>query len=540
MIQRPHRHTRRHRVLIVDDDPSVKLVFAEALDADRFELRGALDAGEGLRQVEQWQPDLVVLDQRLPDRAGLEVLPEISGVDRHLPILFLAATQSADTAIRAMKCGAFDYATKPVPLNRLAEQVDRGIENRRLLRSPVVMRETDPDGEPSGAERLVGRCRAMQRIYKSVGRLAAHDLPCLIQGEAGTGKKLTARAIHAHGHRAQRPIRTLRCGDHDPEEILRELFGCDRSGQPGLLAACHGGTLIVEEIAELPAAAQSSLLMHMRRGDDRTRRLAAAGSPPHQPAGTESDITLIFTTTGDIDQLVTSRRVRSDLFYELSGNVLALPPLRERGVDLRLLVNHYVQKLLGIRSVQPDATVRVSDGAVAILSSYHWPGNIAELKSVLRRALIESRGTVLASEYLCEVLGQPRRPETPGRPNAPEAPAPGAPEDASRASCPRGGAATDARAALEPSSNAAVPDDLVAKLQESGYWRAFVSARRDDDEGTLYAIAVERLEEGLLSAMLEATEGNLAQAARRLGMTRVSLRKKIQKLGLVIPGRGKA
>lgn len=516
MIPSSRRNARRHRVLVVDDDPSVRAIFADALAEDRFELRGALDGGEGLYQIEQWQPDLVVLDHKLPDRAGLELLPEITAFDRHLPILFLTATQSADTAIQAMKLGAFEYATKPVPLDQLADQVDRGIESRRLLRTPVVMQEPETSAPQTEADDLIGRCAAMQNIYKSIGRLAAHDLPCLIQGETGTGKKLAARAIHAYGQRSQQPIRTLRCRDYDSRDIRRELFGCDRSGRTGLLEACHGGTVILEEIGDLPAAVQSWLLTQMRRQAD--------GAALDDNVGARHDVTLIFTTTGDVDQLVTTRRVRSDLFYELSGSILALPPLRDRGGDIRLLVEHYVQKLLSIRSVQPEATVRVSDAAIEILSSYHWPGNVAELKSVLRRALMESRGTVLASEYLRGALGQRKFTAVP---NAPE-------RNFETQPPPHDGSETPAAPA-----SSTPEDNPAAQLEDRRYWEPFVAKRRDDHEGTLYSDAVERLEKGLIAATLEATQGNLAHAARLLGMTRVSLRKKIQKLDMEIPGRAR-
>lgn len=508
------RSGKSSRVLIIDGDPSLGGVVEGLVQDCGYEIRTAAAGGSGVEQLREWRPDIVLLNDRLPDQPGLGVLPQILKADPHVAVLYIASDDAAESAIEAIRRGAFDYFTKPLSLEQLRQSIEQARENRRLLRAPLVVRT--PDSAASDPDRLIGRCEAMQRVYKAIGRIAAHDQPALIVGPPGVGKRLVARAIHQHGVRSTGPFVSVRCGDHAGEDLESVLFaGTDAA--PAATQQAHGGVLLLEEFETVSLPLQARLLGLVRQS-------MSAGAAQRA----ESSGTLLLLSFGlHVDQLPPTSRaadsttlqhphrpfIRADLYYELAGNTLLLPPLRQRGDDIRLLVEHYVQRLSSAGPVLPDAGGRISAEALELVHQYNWPGNITELKSVLRRALIESRGTIIASDYLRQALSEPplRRPE----------PLPAEKPSAAPAWAPP--------AAAGPTVSPADVD-----------WESFMASHTCDDRGGeagLYAAAVEEMERGLIAALLRRTEGNLAQAARLLGMTRVSLRKKILKLDLAVPGR---
>ncbi|QGJ70288.1 DNA-binding response regulator [Planctomycetales bacterium 10988] len=495
MTDSPESRKRKHRILVVDDDPLITLMVRDLLSSQSFEIISAANGQEGLRFVKERRPDVVLLDYMLPDLEGLEVLKQIRVKDARLPVLFITAQGTSDMAIEAMKLCAFDFLPKPLNLDRLEHQISQAIENRRLMRVPVELPCNLTENKQIG-DQLVGNCAAMQEVYKAIGRVALQDVPILLYGETGTGKELVARAIYQHGHRAENLFLKVSCADFSGPWLESELFGHEAGAFPGAteqrvgrFEQCGNGTLLIEEISTLSFSLQSKLLRVIR-----DRKFERAGGTTSIQTGAN----VILTTSEAPEELVASDVLREDLYYALSGFILRLPPLRDRTEDLPLLIEHFVNRFSNIgRSYGPEVA-RVSPEAMEMLLEYSWPGNVAELQSVLKRALIETKGVILLSDYLKNALQ----------------------EGIEDSSLYHG----EANAGSEPP-------------QSSRYltnWQSFVEPRIQAETDTLYADALSEMENHLLSLILIQTKGNQAQAARLLGITRASLRKKIQTLGLQI------
>ena len=248
-------------LLVIDDEQSVRYSFRRVLEGDGVEVLTAATAAEGLRQLAEHKPDVVVLDLQLPDRSGLEVFGEIRDRDPRLPVVFVTAHGTTETAIEAMKGGAFDYLVKPVDLERLSQVLERAYEAARMMQVPAVL----PTEER--VDRIIGRSPVMQEMCKMIGRIAPQDVNVLILGESGTGKELVARALYQHSRRADKPFLVINCAAI-PETLLEaELFGFAagaftdaKRAKPGLFEAATGGTLFLDEIEALPLALQGKLL----------------------------------------------------------------------------------------------------------------------------------------------------------------------------------------------------------------------------------------------------------------------------------------
>ena len=308
--------------------------------------------------------------------------------------------KTADAAIEAMKQGAYDYLFKPLDLHQLRRVVGEALEVARRMREPAVVAETAPDPDVDGA--IVGSCPAMREVYKAIGRVAAQNVPVLITGESGTGKELVARAIYQHGPRAKAPFLALNCAAI-PEQLLEsELFGHEKGAftgadrrRIGKFEQCHGGTLFLDEIGDMPLALQAKILRLLQ--EQSFERVGGNET-------VQTDVRLIAATHRDLKAWSAEGKFRPDLYYRLGVFTIHLPPLRERGDDLPLLVRHYLRRFsreLGreVREVAPEALER--------LRNYSWPGNIRELQSVLKQALLQASGTILLPAFLPDLAGGP-------------------------------------------------------------------------------------------------------------------------------------
>ena len=338
-------------------------------------------------------PDVILLDLRLPDQSGLEIYQAIRQVDGRIPVIFITLARSADSAIEAMRQGAYDYLFKPLDLQELRRVVDEALDVGRRMRRPAAVAETPPDPDFPGA--IVGTCPAMREVYKSIGRVAAQNLPVLITGESGTGKELVARAIYQHGPRARAPYRALNCAAI-PESLLEsELFGHERGAftgadrkRIGKFEQCNGGTLFLDEVGDMAETVQAKMLRLLQEQEF------------ERVGGNElvrTDVRLIGATHRDLKAWSAEGKFRPDLYYRLSVVTIHLPPLRDRGDDLSLLV----QLLLRRYNIELGREVR--EVALEVMNrfrSYPWPGNVRELQSVLQQALLRASGTVLIPEFL--------------------------------------------------------------------------------------------------------------------------------------------
>ena len=393
-------------LLLIDDDPAlIPKQVRQAFPAPPHRVKVAGTGAEGLARVRAEPPDVILLDLHLPDQSGLEVYQAIRTIDARIPVIFITMSKAADAAIEAMRQGAYDYLFKPLDLHHLRRVVGEALDVAQRSRAPVVVAETLPDPDVEGA--IVGGCPAMREVYKAIGRVAAQNVPVLITGESGTGKELVARAIYQHGPRARAPFLALNCAAI-PENLLEsELFGHEKGAftgadrrRIGKFERCNGGTLFLDEIGDMPLALQAKILRLLqeqafeRVGGEETVR---------------TDVRLVAATHRDLKAWSAEAKFRPDLFWRLGVFTIHLPPLRERGDDLLMLVQLYVQRFsreLGreVREVALETLER--------LRNYSWPGNIRELQSVLKQALLQARGAVLLPEFLPANLPAERQGST--------------------------------------------------------------------------------------------------------------------------------
>jgi two-component system nitrogen regulation response regulator GlnG len=470
-------------LLLIDDDPDlIAAQVRQTFPRHRVEVAGT--GAEGLKRVRPDPPDVILLDLRLPDQYGMEVYQQIRQIDARIPVIFVTLAKSADAAIEAMKQGAYDYLFKPLDLHQLRRVVEEALEVARRMRAPAVLPETAPDPDVEGA--IVGSCPAMREVYKAIGRVAAQDVPVLITGESGTGKELVARAIYQHGPRAKAPFLALNCAAI-PEQLLEsELFGHEKGAftgadrrRIGKFEQVSGGTLFLDEIGDMPLALQAKMLRLLQ--DQSFERVGGNET-------IRTDVRLIAATHRDLKAWSAEGKFRPDLYYRLGVFTIELPPLRERGDDLPLLVGHYLRRFskeLG-RQVQETAPETLER-----LGGYSWPGNIRELQSVLKQALLRASGTVLLPAFLPDLPAEQARGVNDRR--APVADDPGSPG-----------------LGLE----------------------AFIRQRLGPDTQDLYADTHRQVDRLLLPRVLEYTGGNQHQAARLLGIARQTLRQKLRDLGL--------
>ena len=381
-------------LLLIDDDPAlIPRQVRQAFPSPLHRVEVANSGKSGLERLRNEAPDVILLDLRLPDQPGLEVYRAIREIDARIPVIFITVTRSADAAIEAMHRGAFDYLFKPFDIRRLQSVVAKAVEVARQTRAPGTCVEEAPGRDGEGG--LIGTCTAMSEVYKAIGRVTGQNVPVLITGESGTGKELVAQAILKHGPRAQGPFLTLNCAAI-PEALLEsELFGHEKGAftgadrlRIGKFEQCDGGTIFLDEIGDMPLTLQAKILRLLqdqvfeRVGGNETLR---------------TDVRLIAATHRNLKALSAEGKFRSDLYYRLSVFTVHLPPLRQRGDDLLLLVPHFVRLFnleLG-REIREVATETLDR-----LRRYTWPGNIRELQSVLKQALLQAAGPVLLPIFL--------------------------------------------------------------------------------------------------------------------------------------------
>ncbi len=470
-------------LLVIDDDPLVLHLFRHAFSDPGVTVVTASSASEGLEAIARYEPDVAILDIVLPDQSGLDVFHRIHQRDPHLPIIFITATGDSDTVIQAMKIGAFDYLLKPLDLPKVRELVAQAFEIRRFMHVPVRLVRA-PHRDAPANDALVGRGAGMQEVYKAIGRVAAQKVNVLIRGESGTGKELVARAIYQHSPRNTAQFLAVNCAAI-PEPLLEsELFGHEKGSftgadnkRIGKFEQCSGGTLFLDEVGDMTPLMQSKVLRVLQ--EQRFERVGGSET-------VHSDVWIIAATNRDLEQMVADGQFRSDLYYRLNGFTIKIPPLRDRGEDIVVLLEHF----LDIYNRELGKSVSdVSPKALELLMAYPWPGNVRELQSVLKQALLHATGPVLLAEFLPVEL---RRSELAARGD--------------------GGAPADRQAAIE----------------------TFVDQRLASGSQDLYAESLTLLERLLLTRVLRHVQGNQSQAAKILGITRGSLRNKIRALGITI------
>jgi two-component system nitrogen regulation response regulator GlnG len=478
------------KLLLIDDEADVQYSFRRLLaDLPEIALSTANSGEEGLAQVARLKPDLVLMDVRMGGMSGLEALRRMRELDPKLPVIMMTAYGTTQTAIEAMKLGAYDYLLKPFDVPKLKQLVVAALKAARAMRQvvsyqPLLEKEDYAIG-------IIGRSEPMQKVFKLIGQLAVSDATALITGESGTGKELVARAIYHHSRRAGQPFLAINCAAI-PENLLEsELFGHEKGAFTGAAAQrigkfeqCDHGTIFLDEIGDMTPATQTKILRVLQSGAFER----VGGSQPIQV-----DVRVIAATNKPLEQAVANRTFREDLFYRLNVVRLELPPLRERREDIRLLVNYFLKKHSEQQKQPPKS---ISPEALAVLGQYAWPGNVRELENIIQRALVVAKGNAILLEDLpAGILGPLRAAQAATPADAPaSAPASAAPADA----------------------------DVPALAQALFRW-----ARQQSQLKVIPAVERE-----LIIAALKETQGNQVQAAKLLGITRATLRKRVDKFGI--------
>lgn len=485
-----------HKLLLIDDEADVRYSFRRLFEGPDLEIVEAASGEEGLRLIPKVKPDLVVMDIRMAGMSGLETLRRIRQTDPRLLVILMTAYGTTQTAIEAMKLGAYDYLLKPLDVPKLRAVIQQGLKAARDMRQTVAIRPVGPAEEDTLG--LVGRSEAMQQVFKLIGQLAGSDATVLITGESGTGKELVARAIYQHSRRSDRPFLAVNCAAI-PEGLLEsELFGHERGAftgatqqRIGKFEQCHRGTLFLDEIGDMSLATQAKILRVLQTGQFER----VGGNQTVQV-----DVRVLAATNRPLEQMVAARQFREDLFYRLNVVRIQLPPLRERKEDIPLLVEYFLGRIAREQNQPPKC---LTAAALEALMNHHWPGNVRELENVLRRASVMAKGEAILPGDLPPEIGSP----PPAARTVMAVPQP----------------ATGPGPGPEPTEAlTGQPEELVQLAQRLFRW-----ARRHPDRKVLPAVERE-----LVVQALKETRDNQVQAAKLLGITRATLRKRIEKFGI--------
>ncbi|MEZ6124768.1 MAG: sigma-54 dependent transcriptional regulator [Planctomycetaceae bacterium] len=477
------------RLLIIDDEPLILETIRFAFPEPDYDVVTAGTASEALQKFREKSPDVVLIDIRLPDTSGMDLFGQFHKLNARIPVILMTGHGTAGTAIDAIRAGAFEYVLKPLDINTLIPLVESAAETSRLMRTPATLPQ-DGSGETSG-DQLIGNCAAMQEVYRAIGRVAPQDVTVLIRGESGTGKEVIARAIYHYSQRAEQSFLAINCAAI-PENLLEsELFGHEKGSftgadrkRIGRFEQCSGGTLFMDEIGDMTPLMQTKVLRVLQ--DQQFERVG----------GTETvrtDVRLIAATNRNLENMIADSSFRSDLFYRLNVYSIYLPPLRERGDDIRLLAEHFCAVFA--RQLNREVSGLAAE-TISLLTKYPWPGNVRELQSVIKRALLEATGPIIVPAFLPDQIraGSGRRSSEP-------VPAP----------------------AAHPEHSQHVID-----------WNDFLTTRLQAGSETIYEEAVQAMERIVLPHVLQHADGNQLQAARILGMSRATLRGKCRQHGITV------
>jgi len=390
---------KKASILLIDDDDSLRRVMEFSLVEAGHKVQTASSGEEGLRLFEKGSFDAVITDITMPGMSGIEVLKEVQKRDAELPVIVITAYGTIESAVEAMKLGAFDYITKPVSRDELRLTLDKAMKLRRLAKENVALRAEVTDRY--SFEHIVGSSERIRELLDLAGRVAASDASVLIMGETGTGKGLLAKGIHYNSARKDGPFVAVNCAAIPEALIESELFGHLKGSftgavkdKEGKFELANGGTLFLDEIGDLRIDLQAKILRALQEREvDRV-----GGSKP-----VAVDVRVIAATNKDIEHAVKSGAFREDLYYRLSVITLQVPPLRERREDIALLASVFLKKF------NKGAEVRVAPDALSALTAYGWPGNVRELENVMERASVLRRTEVITRAELPDKLSKEKQ-----------------------------------------------------------------------------------------------------------------------------------
>lgn len=469
------------KILLVEDDAGTGSALRKVLSSEGYLVDLVIRGDDGLRHAQTGVYDLVLTDFRLPGMSGLELVAQLHASKPKLPVILMTAHGTTETAIEATKLGACEYLTKPFEADQLLALVTTAVQSSRMMSEPVQLGTVPTEGFA-----LIGNSRAMQEVYKTVGRVAATPVNVLIRGATGTGKELIARAIYQHSTRADQPFLAVNCAAIPQTLIDSELFGHERGAftgaenrRIGRFEQANGGTLFLDEIGDLPFETQTKLLRVLQE-----RCIQRLGGNAVIPV----DVRILAATHRDLETAIREREFREDLLFRLNVVTITLPSLSERTEDIPDLVRYFMTRYgaefgIDAPSIQPDA--------VSYLQQQPWPGNVRQLENAIRQALLHARPFAISVDHLSKTLVNNN---------------------------PSGGIGQGHASYVTALLNRAERGEI-----QDAYWRMI-----GELEPELFAQAIQR------------AGGNQAKAARWLGITRLKMREKLVELGLNPPKDGGA
>jgi len=464
-------------ILIVDDEESVRYSFKRFLSDQPYHISIVSTGAEAIQKFRANKYDLVILDLRLPDMSGLEVFQQLKTIDPRIIALIITAHGTTETAIEAIKMGAYDYILKPFDIPVMKALIDEAINCSRLMHTQVTL-EPEADEEQAG-DRMIGNNSLMQDLYKMIGRVTGSDVNILLRGESGTGKELVARAIYQHSSRACQPFIAVNCAAI-PESLLEsELFGYEKGAftganrrKIGKFEQANNGTIFLDEIGDMTLSTQSKILRVLQEG--RFEHLGGEES-------IQVNVRIIAATNRNLEKAIEEGCFREDLYYRIKVVTITLPPLRLRLNDIPDLASYFIIKN---RTSMGKSQISLSPEALSAMQTYHWPGNVRELENIIKRAIVLSKSNLVSADLITEEFQKNER----------------------------------------PSEKLSLSEAPVMNFKD----------KIEMFSGRLYQEVISETEKMLITQILRQTRGNRVQTAKILGISRVTLNKRIQELDIEI------
>ncbi|CAH2031867.1 sigma-54-dependent transcriptional regulator [Trichlorobacter ammonificans] len=474
-----------HRILVADDEESMRWVLSKALRKKGYTVELAADGNQALRMVREQSYDLAIVDIKMPGMTGLEFLDKARELRPDLLVVVMTAEASMKNAVEAMKRGAYDYITKPFDLE-VVDAIIEKVGRARDVSNQVSLLKQELKDRYQVEKNIIGNSPAMQEVYKTIGKVAASDVTVLIQGESGTGKELIARAIHFNSTRLGKPFVAINCAAIPRDLLESELFGSERGAftgsterKTGKFEQANHGTIFLDEIGDMPLDLQAKILRVLQE-----QEITRIGGSQNIAV----DVRVVAATNQELLEKVRNREFREDLFYRLNVVPLHLVPLRERREDIPALVEYFLERACAEMEVPAK---QCSGEALELLCSHSWPGNVRELENTIKRAVILSGDPLLTPQ---DFNGLSERQAT---------------------------------------IHAAPQEQSLEALVEAKLRTAFFGIEKLE-KGDIYDRVLEQVERPLIRYTLEKTRGNQVRTADILGINRNTLRKKITELGIQI------
>jgi len=387
-------------ILVIDDKDSMRDMLAQTLASEGHQVDTAPDGKAGLELARRRPFDLTLTDLRMPDLDGLEVLRSLREIDSEMPVIVMTAYGSIEEAVEAMRRGAYDFLTKPFDSERLNVLVQKALEARRMQAENLCLREELAHN--LGFSDIVGASEKMKEVFRLIQKVASSDTSVLILGESGAGKELFARAVHSLSPRRNKPYVPINCAAIPHELLENELFGSEKGAFTGAVTRkigkfeiAEGGTIFLDEIGDMDLSLQAKLLRVLQ---DRTIERLGGARP------FKVDVRVVAATNRDLSEAIAHKRFREDLFYRLSVFPINIPPLRDRGDDIRPLAEHFIDKFC---KEMKKPVKQLTREAQTLLERYHWPGNVRELENTIERAVILAESKKITPQQLAIRVSTP-------------------------------------------------------------------------------------------------------------------------------------